>query len=181
MKRTIISLCLTMTCLMVLAACNQQAPSIGVLDEAAAFRDNQAAKAAMEFLKQKSAPLQAEAEKAYKAMQAEENEKTSAAYREAMGKLQSVMSAEQQRVVAMLSEKFNKVIDDYRASKGLTLVVDKKSVLSMDDSVEVTQDIIDAMDKLELDFAAKAEVSENPAATVEQKAAAKKDEEKKAE
>lgn len=162
MKRIFISLCITVGCLLVLAACNQQAPSIGVIDEAVAFRDNKAAEAAMEHLKQKSAPLQEAAEKAYKAMQAEENEETSGAYREAMGKLQSVMGAEQQRIVSLLNEEFNKVIDDYRKTNGLAVVVAKKSVLSMDESVDITQGVIAEMNKVSIDFNAKAEVTENP-------------------
>ncbi|WP_147819753.1 OmpH family outer membrane protein [Salidesulfovibrio onnuriiensis] len=162
MKRIAISLILILGCLTALAACNAQGPAIGVLDEAAAFRDNNAAKAAMDFLQERSAPLQAEAEAAYKAMQAEENEDTTNAYREAMTKLKTVMGAEQQRVVSMLSEEFNKVIDEYRTAKGLSLVVNKQSVLSMDESVDITKDVIEAMNKLNLDFAVSVEVSETP-------------------
>lgn len=163
MKRIVISLCLILGCTMMLAACNLQGPSIGILDEATAFRDNNAAKAAMEYLQAKGAPLQEKAEQAYKVLEGEENEKNANAYREAMGELKTVMGAEQQRIVAMLSEEFNKTIEEYRKSKGLVMVVNKNSVLSFDESVDVTQDIIAEMNKLDLDFAAAVEVSENPA------------------
>ncbi|KAB1441682.1 OmpH family outer membrane protein [Pseudodesulfovibrio senegalensis] len=163
MKRILISLSSVLACLMILAACNQQGPSVGVLDEAQAFRDNPAAAAAMEFLKQKSEPLQKEAETAYKAMQENKNDDTEAAYREAMGKLQSVMGAEQQRVVGLLNAEFERVIQDYRKSKGLALIVARKSVLDADDAIDITKDIVAEMGKVKIDFAAKAEVKETPA------------------
>lgn len=185
MKRISLFLISALSCLMLLTACNQQGASIGVLDEAAAFRDNGAAKAAMEFLQKKSAPLQKEAETAYKAMQENKTDKTSAAYRDAMGKLQGVMGTEQQRVVGLLNEQFDRVIEDYRKAKGLKVIISRKSALAMDDSIDVTKEIVAEMDKVTIDFAAKAEVSENaaPEKATEEKAAAEKpaDDEKKAE
>ncbi len=161
MKRILLSLSSVLACLMILAACNQQGPSIGVLDEAKAFRDNPAATAAMEFLKQESAPLQKAAGDAYKAMQKDKNEATEAAYREAMEKLQGVMGPEQQRVVGLLNTEFERVIKEYRKAKGLSVIVARKSVLDADEAVDVTKDIIAEMGKVKIDFAAKAEAKDS--------------------
>jgi outer membrane protein len=96
-------------------------------------------------------------------MQENKNDDTEAAYREAMGKLQSVMGAEQQRVVGLLNAEFERVIQDYRKSKGLALIVARKSVLDADDAIDITKDIVAEMGKVKIDFAAKAEVKETPA------------------
>ena len=155
MKRIITLLCAVALGLMLLTGCNQQQEpgiTIGVVDEAAAFQKNQAAAKAMTYLQELGAPLQKKAEAAYKAMQAEQNEANVAAYKAAMGELQGVMNGEQQRIVGLIDAKFNEVLNTYRAEKGLTLILSKESVISSAQTVDITDDIVAAMDKLELDF-----------------------------
>lgn len=156
MKRIVSLLCCTLLGLMLLTGCNQQGGgvTIGVVDEAAAFKDNKAAADAMAYLQELGAPLQAKAEEAYKAMQENQTEENVAAYKLAMGELQQVMNGEQQRVVALIDEKFNEVLENYRAEKGLTLILSKESVISASDAVDITKDIVAAMDQIELDLKA---------------------------
>lgn len=146
-----------------LAACNQE-PSvkIGVVDEAAAFKDNKVATEAMAYLQGMGKPLQEKAEAAYKAMQENQTEETVAAYKLAMGELQNTMTAEQQRIVAMVDAKFNEVLESYRQEKGLTLIMSKQSVISASEAVDITGDIVAAMNALSLDFTKPAE-PEQPA------------------
>jgi len=155
MKRIITLLCIAALGLMLLTGCNKQEAgiTIGVVDEAAAFQKNQAAAKAMSYLQELGAPLQKKAEEAYKAMQAEQNEANVAAYKTAMGELQGVMNGEQQRIVGLIDAKFNEVLEAYRVEKGLTLILSKESVISSAQTVDITDDIVAAMDKLELDFA----------------------------
>ena len=153
MKRIITLLCAALLGLMLLAGCEPQAGvKIGVVDEAAAFKDNKAAAAAMNYLQELGAPLQKKAEAAYKAMQEEQTEETVAAYKTAMGDLQNVMNGEQQRVVALIDAKFNQVLDTYRKDKGLTLILSKQSVIASADTVDITADIVNAMNQVELDL-----------------------------
>ncbi|ADU61380.1 MAG: OmpH family outer membrane protein [Pseudodesulfovibrio sp.] len=154
MKRVILLLCVALLGFTILTGCNQQQAgvAIGVVDEAAAFKDNKAAAAAMAYLQELGVPLQKKAEEAYKAMQEEQNETTVNAYKAAMGDLQSIMNEEQQRVVALIDAKFNEVLDTYRKEKGLTLILSKQSVIASDDTVDITADITAAMDKVELDL-----------------------------
>jgi len=153
MKRIITLFCIALLGLMLLTGCNQQAEvKIGVVDEATAFKDNKAAAAAMAYLQEIGAPLQKKAEAAYKAMQAEQSEENVAAYKTAMGELQNVMNGEQQRIVALIDQKFNETLDAYRAEKGLTLILSKESVISSADSIDITSDIVAAMDNIELDL-----------------------------
>lgn len=163
MKKTIALLCALALTLVLAVGCNQQQETIkiGIVDEAAAFKDNKLAKDAMAYLQEVGTPLQTEAEAAYKAMQENQTEETVAAYKLAMGKLQSVMNEEQQRIVALVDAKFNETLENYRAEKGLTLIMSKQAVISVSDSIDITSDIVAAMDSITLDFA---KVDEAPAA-----------------
>ncbi|WP_207262691.1 OmpH family outer membrane protein [Desulfovibrio sp. Huiquan2017] len=152
-----------------LSACNQE-PSvkIGIVDEAAAFKDNKLATEAMAHLQEMGKPLQDKAETAYKAMQADQTEENVAAYKLAMGELQNTMTAEQQRIVGMVDAKFNEVLDTYRKEKGLSLILSKQAVIASDDAVDITKDIVAAMNKVTMDFSLpEAPKAEAPASTPE--------------
>ncbi len=176
MKRILPLLCIALLTL-ALSACNQE-PSvkIGVVDEAAAFKDNKVTTDAMAYLQTMGKPMQEKAEAAYKAMQANQNEETVAAYKLAMGELQTTMNAEQQRIVAMVDAKFSEVLNQYRKDKKLILILSKQSVISSDDTVDVTKDIIAIMNTISMDFTkpeapAKPEAAAPEAAPAEEKAA----------
>jgi len=178
MKRTITLLLAAILCLG-LVACNQQEASvkIGIVDEAAAFKDNKIAQKAMEYLKEVGTPLQTKAEAAYKAMQENQTEETVAAYKLTMGELQTTMGAEQQRVVAMVEKEFSKALEAYRAEKGLTVILSKQSVIAASDTVDITSDIVGAMDTVTVDFTK----PEAPAAPEQVKAEEAKPQEAQAE
>lgn len=163
MKRILATVAIAMFGLMLLTGCNQQAASgvtIGVVDEAQAFKENKLAASAMAYLQQLGEPMQKKAEEAYNTMQANQTEETVAAYKLAMGELQNIMNGEQQRIVALIDAKFNEVLNTYRAEKGLTLIMSKESVISSDDTVDITADVVAAMDAIEIDFAATAPKAE---------------------
>ncbi|EGB15046.1 outer membrane chaperone Skp (OmpH) [Pseudodesulfovibrio mercurii] len=157
-----------------LSACNQEpSAKIGIVDEAAAFKDNKLATEAMAHLQEMGKPLQEKAEAAYKAMQANQTEETVAAYKLAMGELQNTMTAEQQRIVGMVDAKFNEVLETYRKEKGLTAILSKQAVIASDDAVDITKDIVAAMNKVTMDFSLpEAPKAEAPAPAAEQAAPA---------
>ena len=175
MKRILPLICIV-ALVIGLSACNQE-PSvkIGIVDEAAAFKDNKVATEAMAHLQEMGKPLQDKAEAAYKAMQENQTEETVAAYKLAMGELQNTMTAEQQRIVAMVDAKFTEVLENYRKDKGLTLIMSKQSVISASESVDITADIVTALNAVTLDFtkpAAPAEIEPEKAEEVQPEAAA---------
>lgn len=163
MKRFVPALC-ALALLISLAACNQQqAPTqtIGVVDETVAFQKNSATTEAMAYLQKKGEALQAEAQQAYEAVQKEESEENVAAYKQAMGKLQQTMGAEQKRIFGMLNDEFVKVLDDYRQEKGLDIILPKQSTLSFGDAIDVTDEVVERMNTIKIDFNAKGDISEN--------------------
>ncbi|MUM77274.1 OmpH family outer membrane protein [Pseudodesulfovibrio sp. F-1] len=172
MKRLIVLLAIALLGLG-LFGCNQQAGiAVGVVDEAAAFQNNKAATSAMTYLQELGTPLQQKAEAAYKAMQEDQSEENVAAYKAAMGELQSVMNEEQQRVVALIDAKFNEVLETYRKDKGLTIILSRQSVIAVDNAVDITADISAAMDAIELDLTPPARPVVDDAAVTEQAPAA---------
>ena len=162
-----------------LSACNQEQPiKIGVVDEAAAFKENKLATEAMAHLQEMGKPLQQKAEAAYKAMQANQTEETVAAYKLAMGELQNTMNAEQQRIVAMVDAKFNEILENYRKEKGLALILSKQAVIASSETVDITKDIEAAMNNVTMDFSLpEAPKAEAPAAEDAAKAAPATEEE----
>lgn len=154
MKRIVTLLCAALVSLMMLTGCNQQQSgiTIGVVDEAAAFQKNKAAAKAMAYLQELGAPMQKKAEEAYKTMQEDQSEANVAAYKEAMSELQNVMNKEQQRVVALIEVKFDEVLEQYRAEKGLTVILSKETVIAADNTIDVTDDIVAAMDAIDIDL-----------------------------
>lgn len=159
MKRILVTVTAAMLGLMLLAGCNQQQAdglSVGVVDEARAFKENKLAASAMAYLQKLGEPMQKKAEDAYNTMQEDQNEENVAAYKLAMGELQNVMNGEQQRIVALIDAKFNEVLEQYRAENGLTLIMSKESVIASDNTIDITDDIIAAMDAIEIDFEATA-------------------------
>ncbi|WP_243544914.1 OmpH family outer membrane protein [Pseudodesulfovibrio tunisiensis] len=167
MKRHVAACLAALLCLSLLAGCNQPSEStkVAVIDETAAFQKNKASMSAMEHLQKIGAPLQQEAEAAYKAMQDNQNEDTVKAYKEAMSRFQTALNAEQQRVITLLSQEFDRVLEKYRAEKGYALILSKQAVPSFDKTVDITDEIVAEMDKLNIDLtmpeAPKAAATEN--------------------
>lgn len=171
MKRISIALLSALACLMLLTACNTpKGDKIAVIDEETAFRDNNAAREAMAYLQKKGKPLQDEAQKAMEAVQKEQTPENTKAYKDAVSKLQTVMGAEQQRIVADLSKEFTAIIEKIRTEKGVTIVISKANALAFDATTDITQDVIKAMDKVTLKFDEPAVVQENDAKKDEKKA-----------
>jgi len=98
----------------VLAACGNNNSKIAVVDGAKVFRESKPGQEAMAYLRTKSTELQAEAKAAQEKVQAKQTQENAAAFQEAVTKYQTTMGAEQQRVVGLLQEQFNKVLEKYR-------------------------------------------------------------------
>ncbi|WP_018125876.1 OmpH family outer membrane protein [Desulfovibrio oxyclinae] len=164
MKRFASALC-ALVLLLGLTACNQQQKAdslkIGVVDETVAFQSNSATSEAMAYLQKKGEGLQAEAREAYEAMQADENQETTARYKQAMGKLQQSMGKEQQRIFGKLNDAFVKELEAYRQEKGLDIILPKQSALSMSPELDVTEEVTERMNKVQIDFDAMPEAEQD--------------------
>ena len=157
MKRTsAIAACLLVV-FAALAGCNQQAgPAIGVIDLERAYQSNKATAAIMQHLETMQAPLAEKVNKALEAMKQDQNDETVKAYNDTMTEAQGILQNEQQRLVPILNKAFNKVLEDYRVEHGLSVILNKQMVAASAADVDVTDAVIAAMDKVELDLGAPA-------------------------
>jgi outer membrane protein len=160
-----------------LAACNNS-PKIVVVDGAKVFRESKPGQDAMAYLRTKSTDLQAEAKAAQEKVQAKQTQENAAAFQEAVTKYQTTMGAEQQRVVGLLQENFNKLLDKYRKDNKVDVIIAKDVVLSSDETTDITNKIIEEFNKTTIDLNAKPAL---PAAADAPKADAAKPEAAKAE
>ncbi|MBL3581600.1 OmpH family outer membrane protein [Oleidesulfovibrio alaskensis] len=147
---------LTVMSMLVLAGCNQPAkntPVVGVVDMTRVYEESTAAKAGQEYLEN----LAADARKEFEGMQAEMqnaqgNEEATQKMHASITDLRNRINAAQQRVMVALDENLKSVMQKYRAEKGYAILMHKEGVISYDDSVDVTSDIISEMNKLSVTF-----------------------------
>jgi len=140
----------------VLAACNN-GNKIVVVDGAKVFRESKPGQEAMAYLRTKSTDLQAEAKSAQEKVQAKQTQENAAAFQEAVTKYQTTMGAEQQRVVGLLQDQFNKILEKYRKDNKVDVILAKDVVLSYEDSSDITNKVIEEMNKVTIDLNAKPE------------------------
>ena len=141
----------------VLAGCNNNNNKIAVVDGAKVFRESKPGQEAMAYLRTKSTDLQAEAKTAQEKVQAKQTQENAAAFQEAVTRYQTTMGAEQQRVVGLLQDQFNKILEKYRKDNKVDVILAKDVVLSYDESSDITNKVIEEINKTTIDLNAKPE------------------------
>lgn len=144
-----------------LAGCNNT-PKIAVVDGAKVFRESKPGQDAMAYLRDKNNELQAAAKSAQEKVQAKQTQENAAAFQEAVTKYQSTMGAEQQRVVGLLQEQFNKILEKYRKDNKVDVIIAKDVALSYDEANDITNKVIEEINKVALDLKAKPAVAGAP-------------------
>lgn len=138
----------------VLVGCNDTSNKIAVVDGAKVFRESKPGQEAMAYLRDKSTELQAEAKAAQDKVQAKQTQENAAAFQEAVTKYQTTMGAEQQRVVGLLQDQFNKILEKYRKDNKVDVILAKDVVLSYDETSDITNKIIEEINKASIDLKA---------------------------
>ena len=141
----------------VLAACGNSNNKIAVVDGAKVFRESKPGQDAMAYLRTKSTELQAEAKSAQEKVQAKQSQENAAAFQEAVTKYQTTMGSEQQRVVGLLQDQFNKILEKYRKDNKVDVILAKDVVLSYDEAADITNKVIEEINKTTIDLNAKPE------------------------
>jgi outer membrane protein len=151
----------------VLVGCNDTSNKFAVVDGAKVFRESKPGQEAMAYLRDKSTELQAEAKAAQDKVQAKQTQENAAAFQEAVTKYQTTMGAEQQRVVGLLQDQFNKILEKYRKDNKVDVVLAKDVVLSYEESSDITNKIIEEINKASIDLKAPAAPAADAAASAE--------------
>jgi outer membrane protein len=158
--------------LMLLAAsCNETAaPKIGVVDPNEVYSKCKACTEASSYLQKMSGEMQAEVLAAQKAMGEDTGkddkakEEKQKKFQDALSKYQTSVGQEQGRIVTILTDSFNKAMDDFRSKKGFSAILSKESVLSSAPDTDVTKGVIEAMNAMDIKWMKPAEPAAAPAA-----------------
>ncbi|MBA4356509.1 MAG: hypothetical protein C0405_02155, partial [Desulfovibrio sp.] len=88
-------------------------------------------------------------------VQTKQTQENAAAFQEAVTRYQTTMGTEQQRVVALLQENFNKILEKYRKDNKVDVIIAKDVVLSSEETSDITNKIIEEFNKTTIDLNAK--------------------------
>lgn len=148
-----------------------QAKGIAVVDMGRVQAHSQVLAKADAYLNNIKQDLVAKAMEAEKAYQADSTPEKDTLRKAAVTKLQTVLGSEQQRLAATLKAKMDAVLENYRAAHGYSVILLRDTVMASDPSMDVTDDITQGFDQVELDLTLPPASTEKPAATTEQPAA----------
>ncbi|MDD4732385.1 MAG: OmpH family outer membrane protein [Desulfovibrio sp.] len=155
---------LTLLALPLLAGCNQDAAKggVAVVDLARVQQESTLVQRIQTHMEGMNQSLMTEAMQADQARKDAPGEESDKAFNETMTRLQETMYAEQERLGSFLGDELKRIMNDYRTEKGLDALLLKEAVASMDSSLDVTDEIMQRLDALDLELEALA-APEQPA------------------
>lgn len=136
-----------------LAACDSGAgKSVAVVDLTKVQTTSALVVKVSEHLDAYRGKLMAGALEAEKAFQENETDETRQAYLDAVDGFEKAVAAEEQRIFTTLSGSIDRILAEYREQNGIQAILIKDTVLSYDDSLDITAAVTAALDKVELDL-----------------------------
>lgn len=151
-----------------LTGCQQQAgPKIVLVDPAEVFQSCDACVKGGDYLRGMGQKMQ---QSLAKIQQPAEGEMDTEALKKAQGEfmaMQQQMNEEQQRIVEKLNTEFQAVMDEYRTTNNVSVIINKKQALSFDGAADITKAVVEAMNARQIDLGIEetaAETSAEPSA-----------------
>lgn len=167
--------------LALLAACNDKGDSAGagasvaLIDQNRLYMESQAGKKGMEMLQGMSGEMQSQLQSMQEEMGKEgteqEKQERSRRFQQTLSAAQARMGAEQTRIVGVLQENVTAVLDEFRKERGIAVILPVESALSYDKSMDITDDVIAALDKRNIDLSKPQEPAKAPAGEPEEQPA----------
>lgn len=154
MKKCIIFAALMLGLLLV-AGCDgqQNAKSVAIVNISQVFQESKAAKAGMKYLEDIGDEMQKEFLKLQQDMEKDPNNaEKQKVFNESLTAFQGRLNAEQQQVLTKINDAFQEIIDAYREKHKIAVILRSDQVVSMDPAYDVTTEIVNEMNKLELTF-----------------------------
>ena len=150
MKKIYIALC-TLTIALFLSACSEPAaPTVAVVNAGQVFQECESGKQAREYMEKLAEEMQAD----LRSLQDDFENAPAARKEDAQRKLQSTvieyqqrLRAEEQQILNKLTEDYQSVLDEYRAANNLSLILRSEAMVSTSAEADITQKIIEAMNK----------------------------------
>ena len=164
-KRFILSLLLALS--LCLGACEEGSskggPTVGIVDLSRLVRDSEPGKAANAFLEKTQKSFNDRILALQNKLQANaDDEKVRAEFQSLYLGLQQRMQAEEQNVNNVLLDHILRTVKEYRAKQGLGAIVRSEAVLDYDKALDITDMILDELNKKNIEF--KAVTSDQPKA-----------------
>lgn len=171
MVRLLLSLCAVFA-LTLLVACESSSDNkakgtvVAVVNQEIVYRESQAAKAAVAHLDSVSDTLRAEVTQLQAAVQNYKDAAKGQSELEAsLAEMQQRFAAEQQQVTVKVTALFDKAQETCRQAAGATVIISSDLVLSYDKSVDLTDKILEEMNKTPMTFTRLGEEPEAGAAS----------------
>lgn len=172
---------LLLPALALLAACNDNGGtagaggSVALIDQNRLYMESQTGKKGMEMLQGMSGDMQSQLQSMQEEMAKEgteqEKQERSRRFQQTLSAAQAKMGAEQTRIVGILQENVTAVLDEFRKERGIAVVLPVENALSYDKSLDITDDVIAALDKRSIDLSKPAEQGATPAGEPEEQPA----------
>lgn len=153
-----------------LAACNdgQSGQRIGVVDLNRLMRDSAPGKAGLKFIEEQQSQLQARLDDIQDRLEKNpKDEKAAQELQRVYATSQQQIQAEGQNVVGMLFDSIQKALNSYRNKNGYAMLIRAEALDSYDPSLDVTNAVMEEVNKLQLEFrplAAEAPAAAEPSA-----------------
>lgn len=166
MRKSLLFLLAIMSTAVLLTGCNQpKGGTVGVVNTSRVYQESDAGKAGVKYLESLHGEMQGELTKMQEELQKNPGEDTTRKFQQLYAELQQRLGAEQQQVITKLNESLQRVLDSYRAQKGLDVIIGSETVLSASPAADITNEVIAEMNKTQVSFQSmKPEAKTAPAA-----------------
>ncbi len=157
-----------LTCFFImLTACQRPQSTVAVVNPAEVFETCDVCVQGGEYLKNKAESLSQELATMQQTIQGSKNQAEDVKKFEARYQLlQQEINAEQNRIGQLLTEEFKKVLDEYRTKNNLQAILLKDAAISFDNSLDVTQAVVQLMNEKKIDLQLKVTPEPTPAPAV---------------
>ncbi len=158
MKKSIV-LMAALGIVLLAAACNRQPAAlqdtdiaIAVVDSNRVMLESEPGQAAMDYLRGLSQDLQGELQGMQGSMDQNQTEAEAQLLQEKFQASQERMGEEQNRIIAILNNAYEQQLEDYREAQGISVILSQESAISFSPSADITEEIIAAMNELDIDL-----------------------------
>lgn len=125
---------------------------VGVVNTELVYKESVAAEKGTEYLRNITTSMQSEAAAIQEKAQQSKSKDAAAQMQQSFMELQQRLNAEQQQVVGVLSEMFNKALENCRVKYNLEIIIPTEAALSFSPDVDMTKRVMEEMNAMPVSF-----------------------------
>lgn len=135
---------------LVVVGCNGK--RVGVVNTELVYKESLVAEKGTEYLRNLTNSMQSEVVAIQEKAQNNKSKTAAAEMQQAFMELQQRLNAEQQQVVTVLSEMYNKALENCRAKYKVDIIIPTEAALSFSPDVDLTQKVMQEMNAMPVSF-----------------------------